>query len=173
MILSDNVLPALTFDDLVLMAQNTNPEYTSLRAEVRKLLNARWQEAWGQFVEHEADIYREAFPERYKEECVYHGKHVYDLDDFPGIGALEVGDLVNEEVVQDLMDTLPPTHYSNWLAQVGEPYDHVLSKDGHMMPIFATFKRLAPAAVWEFCGNCPEGYNPDREKQPGSKEVAP
>lgn len=32
--LFDTILPALTFDDLVLMAQNTNPQYTSLRSEV-------------------------------------------------------------------------------------------------------------------------------------------
>ena len=156
--LFDTILPALTFDDLVLMAQNTNPQYTSLRSEVWKLLTARQNEAWAQFIEHEEDIYREAFPERYKEGRTYNGKHVYDLDDFPGVDTLNVGDLVNTEVVQSLMDALPPAHYSNWLAPVGEPHDHVLSRDRRLIPMFATFKKLGPADAWKFCENCPEGY---------------
>lgn len=101
------LLPAITYDDFVLMAQNCNPEYTTLRDEVRKLLAQRRNELWEMFLEHEEDIMRAAFPERFPIELTFKGKHVYTRSDFHGYGELAVFDLVDGEVIQDLMDLLP------------------------------------------------------------------
>lgn len=155
------LLPAITYDDFVLMAQNCNPEYTTLRDEVRKLLAQRRNELWEMFLEHEEDIMRAAFPERFSIKLTFKGKHVYTRSDFHGYGELAVFDLVDGEVIQDLMDLLPPAYYSSSLAQVGEPYDSVQSDDGKCYPTYATFRFVAMEGeheVWEYCGDCLKGW---------------
>lgn len=155
------LLPAITYDDFVLMAQNCNPEYTTLRDEVRKLLAQRHNELWEMFLEHEEDIMRAAFPERFPIELTFKGKHVYTRSDFHGYGELAVFDLVDGEVIQDLMDLLPPAYYSSSLAQVGEPCDSVRANDGQYYPTYATFRFIAMEGeheVWEFCGDCLRGH---------------
>lgn len=154
------LLPAITYDDFVLMAQNCNPEYTTLRDEVRKLLAQRRNELWEMFLEHEEDIMRAAFPEKYTVNLSYDGKHVYTIDDFPCCGKLHIGEYVDWCVVQDLMDVLPPAYYSSSLAQLGEPHDHI-PMDGKYYPTYATFRFVAIAGsdeVWKYCGNCLKGW---------------
>ncbi|OUN23613.1 hypothetical protein B5G34_00500 [Flavonifractor sp. An82] len=155
------LLPSLTYDDFVLMAQNCNPESTTLRDEVRRLLAQRRNELWEMFLEHEEDIMKAAFPEQFPVELTHKGKHVYTKGDFRGYGALAVFDLVDGEVVQDLMDLLPPAYYSSSLAQVGEPCDSVRADDDQYYPTYATFRFIAMEGeheVWEFCGDCLRGH---------------
>jgi len=58
------ILLPVTYDDLVLMAQNINPERgVSLRDEFRKLLRERVDEAMELFDEHLEDICKAAFPD--------------------------------------------------------------------------------------------------------------
>ena len=155
----ETLLPPLRYDDFILMAQNSNPQYTTLRDEVRRLLTQRRSELWEMFLEHEEDILREAFPERVQQ-LTHNGKCVYTEDDFRGYGELSTGDLVNGEVIHNLMDLLPPAYYSSSLAQVGEPYDSVQADDGKYYPTYATFRLVAMEGeheIWEYCGDCLKG----------------
>ena len=154
------LLPPLSYDDFVLMTQNINPEHSNLRDEVRCLLNQRRQELWEMFLEHEEDIIKAAFPERFIRQLTHKGKCVYTEDNFHGYAELSIGDLVDGEVVQSLMDLLPPAYYSQVLAQVGEPYNSAQAEDGQYYPTYATFRFIAMEGeyeVWEYCGDCLKG----------------
>ena len=83
----------------------------------------------------------------------YNGKPVYNKDWYYGIDALEVGDLVEEDIVNELINCLPPRSTRENCTQLGEPYSHEVDADGNCKPTFATFKRVAES-TWEFCGNC-------------------
>ena len=163
----ETLLPPLSYDDFVLIAQNVNPEYSTLRDEVRCLLNQRRQELWEMFLEHEEDIMKSAFPERYVEEITYNGKHVYTQNDFPGCANLQIGDCVTYEVIQNLMDLLPPAYYSSYLFQMGEPYDHVTLDDGKCYPIYTTFNFVVSAEeteIWAYCGHCLKNWDNEWHK---------
>lgn len=157
----ETLLPPLRYDDLVLLAQNCNPAYTTLRDEVRRLLAQRRVEMWEMFMAHEEDIMKAAFPERFTVELTHNGNHVYTEDDFPGYGQIAVGDFVSGDVVRALMDLLPPAYYSSSLAQIGEPCDSVRADDGKHYPTYATFRFVAMEGereIWEYCGDCLKGW---------------
>ena len=66
--LHDNILLPVTFDDLVLMAQNINPASgRTLRGELHQLLQERVEDAMECFDEHEQDIYEAACPDGHRE----------------------------------------------------------------------------------------------------------
>lgn len=168
----ETLLPPLSYDDFVLMAQNVNPEYSTLRDEVRQLLNQRRQELWEMVLEHEEDIMKSAFPERYIEKITYEGKHVYTQDDFPGCENLQIGDFVTHDVIQDLADLLLPAYYSRSIFQMGEPYDHIALDNGNGMvryyPIYSTFRFVVSAdetEIWAYCGHCLEGWGNEWHKK--------
>lgn len=65
----DTILYPLTYNDLVLMAQNINPASgRTLRGELETLLREKSEEALALFDENEEHIYAEAFPERVRAE---------------------------------------------------------------------------------------------------------
>ena len=65
----DTVLDPITYDQIVLMAQNINPASgKSLRGELFDLLMARMNEAMELFDQHTEEIYRAAFPEEFEDE---------------------------------------------------------------------------------------------------------
>ncbi len=67
------------------------------------------------------------------------------LDDF-----LQVGDVVDEAMVNYFVAVMPPAWMDNWLIQIGEPNSHVNGK--------ATFATIAKSADgWMYKGNCFEG----------------
>lgn len=60
----DTILYPITYDNLVLMAQNLNPARgITLRQELKNLLREKVEEALELFDEHEEDIYAAAFPD--------------------------------------------------------------------------------------------------------------
>lgn len=62
----DAILLPVTYDDLVLMAQNINPASgRTLRGELQQLLQERVEDAMECFDEHEQDIYEAAFPDEH------------------------------------------------------------------------------------------------------------
>lgn len=95
----------------------------------------------------------------------YNGKQVYNNSWYFGINALEVGDYVEEDIVDDLMDCLPPACMRRDCSQIGEPstqrYD---DKIGKWKSTFATFKKVSEG-VWEYCGDCFRGENIMRGKE--------
>lgn len=66
---NDTILYPITYSDLVLMAQNINPNFgRTLREELRNLLREKTREALELFDEHEQEIYAEAFEDESEEE---------------------------------------------------------------------------------------------------------
>lgn len=67
--------------------------------------------------------------------------------------AAEPGDYVEERIVDEMRDCLPPTSLKRGYLQVGEPYSHEYDPDtGHWRPTFGTF--LKQGEHWMYCGNC-------------------
>lgn len=88
----------------------------------------------------------------------YDGKQVYNKDWYYGTDALKVGDLVEQEIVNDLMDSLSPACMRSDCSQLGEPSSHKEDANGNYKATYATFKKIAEG-IWEYCGDCFRGEN--------------
>ena len=164
--LHDNILLPVTYDDLVLMAQNINPASgRTLRGEFEEVLKARVEDALSDFDANFESIMKEAFPEEFKDEILYNGRHVFDVDEF-NYDRARVGDLVTEAVVQAAMDVLPPVCMTRNCMQIGEPADHVFDNEvGRYRAVYTTFKAVDghyPNRIWKYCGFCFAGENVER-----------
>lgn len=98
----------------------------------------------------------------------YHnGKEVYTQATF-SYSMAKVGDYVEEAVVDDAMDCLPPACMSRHCAQMGEPYSHREDPEtGMWRATYATFKACVDApGIWEYCGHCFRGETVERGKDP-------
>lgn len=92
----------------------------------------------------------------------YNGKKVYNESWYYGPDALEVGDLVEEKIVDEAMNMLPPACMRGDCSQVGEPANHMYDNVSEKMrPVYTTFKRVAED-TWEYCGSCFRGENIQR-----------
>ena len=100
-----------------------------------------------------------------KADCrTYQGKTVYNPD-WLYFDALEIGDYVEAEVVDNFMNMLPPACWRSDCAQIGEPASHMLDeRDGKCKATYQTFKRVAKD-TWEYCGDCFRGENVKRGKE--------
>lgn len=78
------------------------------------------------------------------------------------------GDFVEETVVDDAMDCMPPACMSSRCSQMGSPYSHRLDpKTGRWRATYATFRRcLDASSVWEYCGYCFQGETEERGREP-------
>lgn len=78
---------------------------------------------------------------------------MYTMEQWKTDGTLKVrqGQMVSDEVVNELANCVPPTTYSRGLFQIGEPYDH----DEYGCALYGTFERKKYG--WLFLGNCREG----------------
>lgn len=97
----------------------------------------------------------------------YRGKEVLTQDTFD-YATVKIGDYVEEAVVDDAMDCLPPACMSSRCSQMGEPYSHREDPvTGKWRATYATFKRCPDAKdIWEYCGHCFQGENVERGKDP-------
>ena len=99
----------------------------------------------------------------------YNGKEVQTLETF-SYSEVKVGDYVDEEVVMDAMDALPPARMSLRCAQLGEPYSHRQDPDtGKWRATYATFRCLKGdfnEGVWEYRGRCFRGETEERGQDP-------
>lgn len=94
----------------------------------------------------------------------YEGKTVYN-EDWLYFDALEIGDYVEEEVVDNFMDMLPPACMRSDCSQIGEASSHMLDeRDGKCKTTYSTFKRIAKD-TWEYCGDCFRGENVQNGKE--------
>lgn len=87
----------------------------------------------------------------------YNGKLVYNWDYF-NIDVIRVGDYVEESVVDDIINSMPPACMKSSCMQCGEPSNHKMDKDGKYKPTYETFKKVADG-VYEYCGECFRGKN--------------
>lgn len=98
----------------------------------------------------------------------YNGKEVFTQDTF-SYEDIEIGDYVEQAVVDDAMNMLPPACMRSSCSQVGEPYSHRQDPDtGKWRATYATFKRVTGGndGIWEYCGHCFCGENEERGKDP-------
>lgn len=67
--------------------------------------------------------------------------------------AAQPGDYVEERIVDDMRDVLPPAKMERGFLQVGEPYSHEFDPEtGHWRGTFPTF--VKEGQNWKYCGNC-------------------
>lgn len=89
----------------------------------------------------------------------YEGRRVFNKDWYYGTAILQIGDLVEEEIVDDLMNCVPPACMRSDCSQVGEPASSRTLDDGKTYrSTFETFKKVADN-TWEYCGDCFRGEN--------------
>lgn len=76
--------------------------------------------------------------------------------------AAQIGNLVEQAVVDDAMDWVPPAYMSAECRQAGEPYsereDPVTKK---IRQTYTTFKYVS-RGVWRYCGHCFQGETEER-----------
>ena len=68
----------------------------------------------------------------------------------------KVGDLVEQAVVDEAMNCLPPACMTARCAQMGEPYSHLPDHTGTWRATYATFSKVCEG-VWEYRGHCFSG----------------
>ena len=92
---------------------------------------------------------------------------MFTREDF-SFECIKVGMTVSEEVIDDLMNCMPPASYRSDCAQVGEPYGHREDPEtGRWRPTYGTFKRSdKKKEAWVFCGYCFRGENVVRGTDP-------
>ena len=93
----------------------------------------------------------------------YEGKTVYNWSywsyDRP------IGSLVEEEIVNDLMDCLPPLTMRDSCMQTSEPSSCRLDEETNVWKnTYTTFKKVADG-IYEYCGDCFKGENVKRGKE--------
>ena len=100
---------------------------------------------------------------------LFQGKQVWTQENFD-YSKVQVGDYVEQAVVDDAMDCLPPACMQNDCSQMGEPYSHRFDPaNGKWRAPYATFKQVAgewPNSIWEYCGHCFYRENVERGNEP-------
>lgn len=99
---------------------------------------------------------------------LYNNKEVWTEDNFD-YSTVKVGDYVEQAVVDNAMDLLPPACMTSRCAQMGEPYSHREDPEtGRWRATYATFKRVTSGSdgIWMYCGHCFQGENVERGKGP-------
>ena len=79
-----------------------------------------------------------------------------------------IGALVAQEVVEEMVNALPPACMRSTSTQMGEAYSHKFDpQQERWRPTFATFKRMYEEGegVWQFCGFCFLGENQERGRE--------
>lgn len=113
-----------------------------------------------EWLEHELYIRKAVYEGKKLEECrTYQGQQVFNRSWYFGTGSLLIGDYVEEEIVDDIINCLPPVCMQKSCVQLGEPYSHELdTKRGTYRATYPTFKCVGER-VWEYCGACFRGEN--------------
>lgn len=78
--------------------------------------------------------------------------------------AAKPGDIVEEAIVWEFLNCLPPVVNWSHLMQCGEPHSHELDPaTGRWRATYATFHRTADG--WVYCGNCFAGETTEPAKK--------
>lgn len=78
------------------------------------------------------------------------------------------GDYVEECIVDDFRDAVPPASMKAGYLQCGEPYSHeYVEEHDWYAPTFATFVREGDQ--WKYCGNCFLGKTEPPRKEEKTK----
>lgn len=80
----------------------------------------------------------------------------------------KAGDTVDDEIVEQFRNSLPPIVNGGEFMQAGGPFAHIFIKEiDTYAPLYATFKKceaseLHPNGVWVYLGNCLRYKTKDR-----------
>lgn len=92
------------------------------------------------------------------ESIIINGRELIDREHYFGLDACEVGCYITEDLLDELLDMLPPACTRSDCSQIGEPVSHRIAENGFEKPTYATFKKVE-AGIWEYCGDCFLGEN--------------
>lgn len=98
----------------------------------------------------------------------YNGKEVLTPETFD-YGKAQIGDYVDQSVVDDAMDCVSPVCMTSKCAQMGEPYSTRQDPDtGRWRNTFATFRRVTwgRGGIWEYRGHCFCAETEERGRDP-------
>lgn len=82
-----------------------------------------------------------------------------DFDAYVGIG-----DEVDEAIVDNFLEMLPPALHTSHLMQMGEPNAHLQDDKGNFSPTFMTFEKVD--GKWYYRGYCFYGKTENRKRFP-------
>jgi hypothetical protein len=71
---------------------------------------------------------------------------------------LQIGDLVDDEMVEYFLNVLPPACWNSKVIQIGEPYSHVEGK-----ATYSTLKNTSEG--WVYAGTCHRGQTEHKPSQ--------
>lgn len=80
---------------------------------------------------------------------------IYTTEDFR-YDTAKVGDFVEQAVVDEAVNALPPACLTARCVQMGEPYSHIPDHAGRWRATYATFAKVCEG-VWEYRGHCFRG----------------
>lgn len=97
------------------------------------------------------------------------------LDEWTDSGAIDfdsyvgVGDEVDEAIVDNFLEMLPPAYHTSKLMQMGEPHEHLPNENGKFCPTYMTFEHTDNK--WYFRGYCFYGETQNRHRFLTSFEI--
>lgn len=97
------------------------------------------------------------------------------LDEWSESGALDfdsyvgLGDEVDEAIVDNFLELLPPACHTSHLMQMGEPNDHLPDEKGNFLPTFMTFEKVD--GKWYYRGYCFHCETRNRKHMPTFPEI--
>jgi hypothetical protein len=95
------------------------------------------------------------------------GQNVYDGENWD-TAEIHPGDMVEDDLVEDFINCLPPTSLSSYCFQMGEPYAYRYDPETKQTrSVYLTFSRLNKS-LWIYKGKCFAGETIER----GLREIA-
>lgn len=132
------------------------------RAIATKLLN--YYENHGIFSDCIIYIRTRQAQKRYRSVQDYNGKPVYNMDHCYW-KALSVGDYVNGEIYNYIINCITPACFRSDCTQLGEAAGNKLDENGVLRDTYHTLKKVSDD-VYEYCGKCFIGENYERGTVP-------
>lgn len=81
------------------------------------------------------------------------------------------GDLVEQDIVDHFVNSVPPILMRESCTQAGEAYSIAMDDNGKYRETYTTFHKTA-GTVWKFDGYCFKGENVNRDTQPSRLDKA-
>ena len=94
----------------------------------------------------------------------FNGKKLVTMEDWTDSfdKICKVGDYVEEQIVDEMINCFPPACMRSNCMQCGEPYSHRVDPDNEKFrPTYSTIKKVANG-IYEYCGHCFCGENVER-----------
>lgn len=93
----------------------------------------------------------------------YEGRYVHTPEDV-NFDTMQIGDLVNAEVGEYIINVLPPATMRWNCLQLGEAHSFKIDEEGKARSTYLTLRKLTND-ILEFCGYCFRGENVERGRE--------